>query len=459
MTIKERKPGSPQAGILFVFLAWALHAGFAPFSDLYGLFVVLGAVYFIISFFSTAFGLAILAVAMLFSPEIALGAVGRRALTIRIEDILIVVLTLAWLAQAAVKRKKLIMGSPLNKPLCWLVLVSALSTAIGYWRGTVDFLPGLFYQAKIIEYFVLFYLVLNYVQSEKQIKIFLFFTLLTVALLAVYTLIQVPSTEMFTARRISAPFEGKPQPATAGGYLAFSFFLAFSMMLYQKFFFKRMLLLVLSVMVLIPLLYTFSRTAYVALAGGLIFMAWLLNVRWIRWLIAVVLLASPVLLPGAVKARIAYTWEDAKNVNRNLGVDFSFQERIYAFRRAGNALKINPVLGLGIASWEYPDNQYARTLHEIGILGLFLWLLIFFRLYRIGRWLYDFFPSGTLKGLALGYAVGVAGLLLHAWGSCTFYIVRIMEPFWFVSGLVVALYNIKAAEACAGLAPSVPPHD
>ena len=126
-----------------------------------------------------------------------------------------------------------------------------------------------------------------------------------------------------------------------------------------------------------------------------------------------------------------------------MGVDQSFQERIGSFRKAFKALKISPFYGLGIASSHYIDNQYTRTLHEIGIIGLFLWFWIFLRLYKMARWLYGYLDEGILRGLSLGYAAGIIGILIHAFGSVTFYVVRIMEPFWFVSGLVVALYLIK----------------
>jgi hypothetical protein len=38
---------------------------------------------------------------------------------------------------------------------------------------------------------------------------------------------------------------------------------------------------------------------------------------------------------------------------------------------------------------------------------------------------------------------GFITLLLHSIGSNTFIIVRIMEPFWFLMGLVVVLYHIE----------------
>ncbi len=435
---------------------WILHSGFGDFHDAAPLFACLAFIYFLIAFASTSFALALVAVAMIFSPEIAVGALSvHRAISLRIEDFLIPVMLLAWMARSAVRKKgSFLSKSPLNKPLLALVLFSFVSSAVGVACGTVGLIPTFFYQAKIIEYLVLFYVVSNFIETEKQVKLFLFFTLLTVACLAFYTLVQVPTTEMFTVHRITAPFEGRPQPATAGGYLAFSFLMVFCIMLHQTLWIRRIVFSILSMMVLIPLLYTFSRTAYVSLAGGLLLLAFVTKSRWVRFLIIAVIVFSPLILPAAVKERISYTWEDGQQVGRDYGVDQSSGERLNAYHRSWEAIKKNPLLGLGVASWEYPDSQYARTLHELSFIGLGLWLWIFLRLFRISRWLYNIFPTGTLKGLALGYCAGIMGILFHCTGSCTLYIVRIMEPFWFVSGLIVALYQLEGAKINTGIVPS-----
>jgi hypothetical protein len=43
----------------------------------------------------------------------------------------------------------------------------------------------------------------------------------------------------------------------------------------------------------------------------------------------------------------------------------------------------------------------------------------------------------------MGAVAGLVGLLVHAIGANTFIIVRIMEPFWFVVGLVVTLDRLQ----------------
>jgi hypothetical protein len=49
--------------------------------------------------------------------------------------------------------------------------------------------------------------------------------------------------------------------------------------------------------------------------------------------------------------------------------------------------------------------------------------------------------------MTLGYMAALLGIIIHGNGAITLYVVRIMEPFWFMTGIVVSLYMIKVREA------------
>ena len=430
----------PTAACLIYFLAAS------QFSNWGIVTIFLGVLFFLFSFFSIKTGLILMAFSMLFSPEFSIGRVGFRSIIIRAEDILIPLLALAWVARLTIRREfRLFAHSPLNMPIVVLIFLSCFSTIRGAFTGWVSPLPGFFYIFKTVEFFMIFFLVVNYVRTEQEVKVFLFVAVLIVFLIGLYTLKQVPSVEIFSEHRISAPFEGSPEPATMGGYMAFFLLILLGLFLYEQSRAKKWFYLLVGIVTFIPFIYTLNRTSYIALIGGAIFMSLTAKKKWLLATVLGILILSPFVAPQSVKDRIAYTWQDAVNPGREIGVDAASQERVYAYTKMWKTARSSPLIGWGVTSWDNPDSQYARIIHETGFLGLGLWLWIFWRLFRMAQWLFGSL-EGSLKGMALGYMAGVLGILLHGFGAITFYIVRIMEPFWFVSGLVVSMYLIKIDE-------------
>ena len=92
-----------------------------------------------------------------------------------------------------------------------------------------------------------------------------------------------------------------------------------------------------------------------------------------------------------------------------------------------------------MASYGFMDAQYVRTLVETGLFGLaaFGWLMI--NIFRMAHLRLHEAQDRFAVALSLGYLAGFVALLVHGIGANTFIIVRIMEPFWLVTALVVAL--------------------
>ena len=99
------------------------------------------------------------------------------------------------------------------------------------------------------------------------------------------------------------------------------------------------------------------------------------------------------------------------------------------------------------AGFGFMDAQYARVLVETGIVGLlcFVWLL--WSVIRAARAVHRTAVDPFDRGLAMGFIAGIFGLLAHAIGSNTFIVIRIMEPFWLLTGLVAASQTLQEGEA------------
>ncbi|GAH91791.1 unnamed protein product, partial [marine sediment metagenome] len=195
----------------------------SEFSFEVSLALILGIIVFILTLVNTEAGLAILIFSMLLSPEIIVGEVPGRDIVIRIDDLLLIIITFAWMAKTAInKGLALFIRTPLNKAIGIYVLVCVIATLRGIALGYVVPEKGLFYVLRYIEYFLLYILVVNHIHSRKQIKFFLGAFFITCTIVSVYGLIQIPQ-----GIRVSAPFEGQVgEPNTFGGYLLFIFCLA-----------------------------------------------------------------------------------------------------------------------------------------------------------------------------------------------------------------------------------------
>ncbi len=186
------------------------------------LLVVLLLIIFTVSFIKPDWALYILIFSMLLSPEITLGettgsSLGR-GVTLRLEDILLIVIGLSWFARTAVvKDLGLFLKTPLNRPILFYMLACVLSTGFGVMTGRVELKTGALFVLKYFEYFIVFFMTVNHLRDAAQLKRFVFCLFLTAFIVALIGMFQIPGGE-----RVSAPFEGHGgEPNSFGGYLLF----------------------------------------------------------------------------------------------------------------------------------------------------------------------------------------------------------------------------------------------
>ena len=158
-------------------------------------------------------------------------------------------------------------------------------------------------------------------------------------------------------------------------------------------------------------------------------------------------MATPLLLsnlmPVSVKERVTFTFKpqaDQPTVRVGpVGFDPSTSERLHSMRDSLAGWIKRPVLGYGVTGFRFMDAQYFRTLVETGIVGLacFLWLVI--TILKSSGDSLALLRDPDDRGIVVGFLAGTVGILVHAIGSNTFIIIRIMEPFWFFMAIVVAL--------------------
>jgi hypothetical protein len=404
-----------------------------------------------VSFLHTELALHIILLSMLLSPEIVVGgmagvAIGKPdvkgdLLVVRVEDLILTTVCLAWLARAAIfKDVGLVRKTPLNAPILAYTIALILATLLGTLAGNVRPVRGFFFTVKYVEYFVVYFMAVNYLHDDRQLRRLLGTAVATCAIAAVMGIAQIPSGE-----RVSAPFEGKyGEPNTFGGYLVFMLAILLGSALTAKTLPARARWLALAGLTAIPLLYTLSRTSWLAAIPMLITLI-LLSPRRLVLMVAVgsVIIVGSAMFPKQVVERYNYTFH-AKDTRGdfqlgNTRFDTSTSARVESWRYGFHGWMKRPVLGYGVTGFAFMDAQYVRVLVEAGLVGLaaFLWLL-----WRILRTAWDTYQRtvGTpFEGVALGYLAGFVAMITHCIGANTFIIVRVMEPFWFLTGIVTVL--------------------
>lgn len=397
-------------------------------------------------------GLFVLLAAMMLSPEIELaeGSNVLRSVTVRYGDLLIVIIFLGVMVKLTFEgRVRLWQPSPINAAIvtyygvCILSTLLALERALPAW----DRVDAFFVMVKMLEFYLIFFLVAHAVRRSREIRAplaMLYLVMLAVSIYAIYSIRTTP--------RVSAPFEhGGTEPNTLGGYLVLCLCVALGLLLQAPRPRQKLLFLAIGITGFIPLLYTLSRASYGALVAGVVVIAVITRNYIIIAAVAGVLLFSAAIMPERVIERVTNTVPDQGGVQleilgRDLGVsvDKSTYERVHVWRKVGFILSLGApyfLLGGGVAWESVLDSQYARVLLETGFLGFLAFVFLQWRLLKTAREAYLWTEDWMSRGIALGMLGATIALIVHSIGTISFLIVRIMEPYWFLMALVVSIRN------------------
>ena len=111
----------------------------------------------------------------------------------------------------------------------------------------------------------------------------------------------------------------------------------------------------------------------------------------------------------------------------------------------------HPIFGWGVTGIGIGDTQYALVLGEMGLAGFFAFLWMIYRIFSTAGKVYRVYSEPWIRALALGLMASVVALLFQSVGVNSFIIVRIMEPFWFLTAIVMTLHKDMPADGKAGL--------
>jgi len=389
------------------------------------------------------YGLFILLVAMLLSPEIQAGTVDaeeNRGVNLRYDDILIMIIFLGVVVKHAFEGRPLLWRrNPINPGIFTYYLICMISTllALQLSRPWWDKEMAFFVMLKMLEYYLIFFMVGMSITSmkgiEQQLKVF-FAVSLVVCVFGIFSIGTMP--------RVSAPFEaGGTEPNTLGGYLLIVICLCVAMLLHAPTVKWKWLFFAIASMAFVPFVWTLSRASYFSLIVALVAMGVASRRVSVVALVAVVLIAAPFTMPPEVITRVNDTFLPSgvpisvPGVKEEVIIDKSAYERIYVWQKVKFGLKQYPFFGGGIEWGRVLDSQFARVIIETGLFGIAAFVFLLWRILKTTHEAFRWSRYWVAKGLSLGMLAATVGLIAHSFGTNSFLIVRIMEPFWFLVAL------------------------
>ena len=384
-------------------------------------------------------GLGLLVVCFGLSPEFQLAGVTN----LRLEDLFIPVVVLAWATRISVGRERLD-PTNLKAPLIILVSLSLISSLMNYaWFGLGLFNSILFF-GKTVEYYLIFLVVMNVVKTREEVLAYTFLLLavsLGAGILGIHQYLTVPGAKVTG-----------PAGETAnifGGYLAFHMLIAVGLAISIPKLWTRIVLGAYLLAIMVPMLSTFSRTTFAAFFGGLISLAFLRKGRALVG-VAILLVMLPAVFPEQATERLASIVSILSD-----NPPPSWTARVNAWQKFGGLVMESPLIGRGVGSAPlgHIDNEYLKQANELGLIGLlvFFWLLI--AIFRTALRSIKRASDPLILGYCTGFAAGFVAILVHNLGATSLTTIRIAEPFFFATGLLYAITNHLLPEEGEGFEP------
>lgn len=314
--------------------------------------------------------------------------------------------------------------------------------------------------AVILSYLALYFVVINTVTDKKTLYWLVITLIASASLESLYGIYQykigvVPTEEGWTDPTLfpdltTRVFGNLDNPNILAQYLEFIIPLAFGLFWTVKSYAKKAIFLGSMAVMLLCLIFTFSRGGWIAFALSIIVFA-ILKDRRILLLGAVLSLVSVYFLPQSIIERLlsvgnlnessnayrTFIWASTINMIKDYwysGVGLG----VNAFEKLYNAFYIRE----GVFAF-HSHNLYLEILAETGVIGMFTFLGVIFSTFRNGITALINTKDTLIKTIVSALLGGMVAFMFHGISENSFYNFKIVFMFWFVVSLVVSIKEMQ----------------
>jgi hypothetical protein len=399
----------------------------------------------------------LLACAIALSPAFSIGEIksaagGNRAIEIRVEDILLLILGLIWISNFLISRRSKIGKPPLFFPILVWLGVGLIGVLINLIFVNIQASRAFFYFLKEIEFFFLYFYVFYHVKSLNVVRFILktwvFLALVNVAWIIFELITGLKITYYYGPTIFTEPRGSFP----SAGFFLIIFSVLFNVLIYyylklniSKF--KKVILAISVLSLIIGIFAAASRSNF----WGLILMLplavflYLLKEKKIKAffipllvLICVVIVFISVLrdLPS-LQRTIDFERIKVARVSIWKGevVDFLGYNPLFAFFGLGKSV-ILPSAG------QESHSQYMRNFVETGVVGSIAFLFLIFFIIKKSAVYFLRGKDPLLVGLSAGLLVSTVAMFIISIPAEAFIVVKVAEVYWFFAALALVALNI-----------------
>ena len=391
--------------------------------------------------------------AAVFMPRIMLGSAGGHySIDLRVEDLL---LFLAFLFSCGMDRP----ACRASREALWVervfigfLLAAIVSVFYGLYLGTIDKpLVSLLYVVKWCEYLLVFLLAARLARETTHRRLFLQVFGVLGILAVIYGFFEYfRPQDMAVYPNYYRLFERPPFHGDAnhmGGLLSLWMALLAGVCFNTRQKKWAVFTGALVVAAFFPLIWTFSRKSYFALAGALS-LAVFLPIKRRRWLwLGALLVCAGLLLPTRLVSRVMDLGEVLSETDP---YHSSWAGNLDMWRRSFIHFDKLAMFGAGLGARHrlFYESQYVLVITETGVVGTIFYTVLLGGLAWLGLKRIQRAKAQSMnRALWVGWLLGWVVVMLHGVTCVSLTISKIAIPWWFLTGILFAQPEFEDPEA------------
>ena len=397
--------------------------------------------------------LFILLLAIGLSPSVSVGTISSgKAIEVRAEDFLMIILGFFWLITFLVSGKNKIKEPPLLKPIFVWLSVGFFSLLVNWILGNIYLTRGFFYFLKELQYFFIYFYVFYHLKDIHTAKILVWILMMVGFINAGWVIFELIKGLKITYYYGPTPFIEPEGTFPGGGFFLLIFVFLLNLLLYYYLsldvsFLKKVVFSVFIMSPAVGVISSGSRGCFVGLivAFFLTFILYSFKKGALKsFATAVVILTIIGGFFFFLQPPVLERFLNTRNALENLNPEQSLSRPNIWIQQLNVAVEQPFLLFFGygksaiLGGAGESHSQFVRNFVETGVIGSILFLLL---IYIIARRSFRSFLSSRSSfsmGVSAGLFCCTLAMVAISITAEGFLVVKISEVYWFLVGITMA---------------------